>query len=820
MEQVTASLALPVEDAAREQKTEMKNECCGFRHYRSFLCLLLVALFTLSGCTNAEKAKAEHVSRGEAYLKDLKYQEASLEFRNAIQLDGNLAAAHWGLARAYEGLQRFPEMITELQKTLELDKANQDARVKLGNYYLAASLGRQELITEAERLAKETLDRDANHIEGHILMGSVLFSRGDREKAFAELSRAIELNPNRIESYLSMARFYIVTKEHDKAENLYRKAIGINANSPLAYSEYGKFLVQQNRPQEAEAQLLKAVEVGPTDRNARFVLASFYLVNRQLDKAENEYKALAGLDKEKPESQMVLADFYSTVNRVDDSIRIYQDILSKSPDFLQGRYRLAEILLTNKGDTAGAMTQIDEALKKDKHDRQALLLRARVQMLKQQPDAIKAAVEDLKEVLRQEPNSRAGLYFMAQANSSLGLADQARAFAGDLERNYPDYLPAKLMQLQIQLAGGDPKAVISMATDLLARLSKTAPDRENSPQLLAELTQKSYLARGSAQLQSRNFAAARQDFEAARQIAPGDPTPNNNLAFVAVQEGKSDEAIANFENALRVDATNFVALNGIITEYARRKETDKAHSRVDQALSAYPNVAWLHFLKGQAYGYEGNGTAAEASLRRALEIDPNYLPAYSSLAALFINNKQEDRAIEEYKKILAIRPDNAAVYTLIGMLEDARKNYDGAIDSYKKALERDPNSVIAANNLAWNYAAHGKGNLDEAVRLAQMVVQRNPNIAGFVDTLGWVYYKKNLYGAAVEQLRKAIALDEAAARAVKGSPSPTYQYHLGMALKGNGDKGGSQQALQAALRLAEGKTFPYEEDARKALAEL
>jgi tetratricopeptide (TPR) repeat protein len=797
----------------------MKNECCGFRRYRSLLCLLLAAVIGLSGCTSAEKAKAEHVSRGEAYLKELKFQEASLEFRNALQIDNNFAAAHWGLARAQEGLQRYPEMIDSLRKTLELDKSNLEARIKLGNYYLAASMGRPELVAEAERLAKETLERDANNIEGHILMGSILFARNDKEKAFAELNRAIELNPNRVESYLSMARFYIVTKERDKAEELYKKAIAINGNSPLAHSEYGKFLVQGNRMQEAEAALLKSVEVGPTDRNARFVLASFYLVNRQLDKAENEYKALAALDKDKPESQMVLADFYSTVNRVDDSIRIYQDLVSKSPDFLQGRYRLAEILLT-KGDVQGATAQIDEALKKEKNDRQALLLRARLRMQKQQPEALKAAIEDLKEVLRQEPNSRAGLYFMAQANFSLGLIDQARAFAGDLERNYPDYLPAKLMQLQINLTSGDPKIVVSLASELLNRLSKTAPDRDNSPQLLAEITQKSYLARGAAQLQMKNLPAARQDFAAAQQIGPNDPTPHNNLALVSVEENKPEDALASFENALRVDATNFVALNGIITQYAKSKELDKAHSRVDQALSAYPNVSWLHFLKGQVYGYQGNGQAAEASFRRALEIDPNYLPAYSALAALFINTKQEDRAIAEYKKILEIRPDNATVYTLIGMLEDGRQNYDAAIENYRKALERDPNSAIAANNLSWLYAVTGKGNLDEAVRMAQTVVQRNPNVAGFVDTLGWVYYKKNLYAAAVEQLQKAIVLDEAAARAAKVPPSPTYRFHLGMALKGNGDKDGSRRALEAALRLGEQKPFAYAEEARKALATL
>lgn len=798
-------------------KNKMKNECCGVRNSVSFISLFLIAVLALSGCTNAEKAKAEHVKRGEAYLKDQKFQEASLEFRNAIQIDDKLAAAHWGLAQAYEGLQRFPEMITELQKTNELDKNNLESRVKLGNYFLAASRGRPELVTEAERLARETLDKDPNHIEGHILMGGILFSRNDKDKAFAELNHAIQLNPNRVESYLSMARFYIVTTERDKAEELFKRAISLNANSPLAHSEYGKFLVQGNRMQEAEAELLKAVEVGPTDRNARFVLASFYLVNRQLDKAENAYKALAGLDQDKPESQAVLADFYSSINRGDDAIRIYKDILTKSPDYAQGRYRLSEILLQH-GDTQGALAQVEEALKKDQHDRQALLLRARVQMQKQQPDALKAAIEDLKDVLRQEPNSRAGLYFMAQANYSLGLVDQARVFASDLERNYPDYLPAKLMQIQITAAGGDTKSVISLATDLLNRLSKTAPDRDNSPQLLAEIGEKAYLARGAAQLQQKNMAAARQDFEAARQISPSDPAIYNNLALVSLGENKPQDAMASFEDALRVDATNYVALNGIISQYARNHEFDKAHARIDQALGSYPNVSWLHFLKGQIHRLQNNGSAAEAEYRRALEIDPNYLPAYSSLAEMFIAAKQEDRAIAEYQKILAIRPDNAMVYTLIGMLEDARQNLDAAADNYRKALEHDQNAAIAANNLAWLYATTGKGNMDEAVRLAQTVVQRNPNIAGFVDTLGWVYYKKNLYAAAAEQLQKAVALDEAAARSVNGSPSATYQYHLGMALKGKGDKDGSRRALETALRLGEKKPFADVEEAKKALA--
>src|SRR4030095_6339761 len=307
----------------------MQSECRRYVYYPTLLCILFAAVLSFSGCTNPEKAKAEHVRKGEAYLKDSKFQEASLEFRNAIQIDDKYAQAYWGLARAYEGLQRAPEMIEALRRTVLLDANNLDARTKLGNYYLAGGKGRTEFISEADRLAKEILQKDPNHIEGHILMGSILFAQNQKDKAYEELNHAIQLDPNRIESYLSLARFYVVTSDYSKAEEIFRKAISINYNSSVAHTEYGKFLGQTGRMGEAEGELKKAVEVSPTDRASWFVLASYYYVNKRMDQAESAYKALADIDKDKPEGAIVLADFYSSVNRHDEAIKIYQDILAK-----------------------------------------------------------------------------------------------------------------------------------------------------------------------------------------------------------------------------------------------------------------------------------------------------------------------------------------------------------------------------------------------------------------------------------------------------------------------------------------------------------
>jgi tetratricopeptide (TPR) repeat protein len=799
-------------------------ECRSSLKFATLLSLLLAAVFVLNGCTNPEKAKAEHVAKGEAFLKQERYQEASIEFRNAIQIDGNLAAAHWGLARAYEGLGKIQEMIDELSRTTQLDANNLEARAKLGNILLRLSRGRSNYISEADRLAKEILQKDPNYIEGHILMGSVFFHQNNREKALAELNRAIELDPNRVESYVSLANFYVVTEDHAKADETFNRAIAINNNSALAHTEYGRYLVQANRYPEAEVQLLKGVEVEPKNRNSRFVLASFYVVSKQLDKAEAAYKALADMEKDRPESQAMLADFYASIKRSDDAVKLYQDILTKSPDYKQGRYRLGEILLA-RGDTQGAMAQIDELLKQDQHDRQALILRARLRGSTGQAAELKAAVEDLNEVLKQEPNSKAGLYLMAQSKLSLGLIDEARVFAGDLERNYPDYLPAKLIQIQISSMSNDPKIedpkkTVRLATELLDRVSKTAPDQETSAPALADMAVRALVARAAANVRLRNYNASREDLTAARQIAPRYTDIYVNLAALAMADKKYDDAAQLYEEALSISSTDFNALNGMINLYATQNQIEKAHARLDQVLNANPNNASLHYLKAQIYGLQRNAQAAETELRKTLELDSNYVAAYSALGALFINTQQEDRAIAEYKRIIELRPDNPTAYTLIGMLYDARKDYNSATDYYRKALAQDSNAVIAANNLAWLYAVTGTGNLDEAVRLAQGVVQQNPQVAGFVDTLGWVYYKKGLNEVAVEQLRKAVSLDEAAANQAKVSPSPTYRYHLGMALKAKGDAEGAKREIGVALRLADKVPFPDAEEARKALATL
>ena len=780
-----------------------RQECLRARSLRALLlCLLAVSVAFAASCSNPEKAKAEHISRGEAFLKEKKWQEATLEFRNAIQIDEKLASAHWGLAQAYEQLGRIQEALEELQLTVKLDPNNFMARLKLANAYLLAyTNGKEknaEFLAQAEQFANEILARDAKNPDGYVLLANVLSIKGDQKQAEEKIKYAISLDPQRVESYMGLAKFYSQTNRAADAEATYRQAITVNDRSSLAHVEYGRFLVLAGRASDAEAEFRKAAEVEPENRDVRWILASFYLVNKRMDEAEAAYKAWAQLDWDKPEGRSRLADFYATVGRYDEAANLYKEIIQSSPDYARGRYRLGEISL-QRGDTQGANVQVDELLKKNARDMEALFLRARLRLA---GGKAKEAVADLKTVLDQDARNRLGLYFMSEALYRDGQLEQARARAGELERYHPDFLPAKLLQIQINFDAGDAETAKRLAGELLERLSKTAPNGEQTPQLLADVKTNTLLLRGKANLNLRQLAAARADMEAARAAMPNSPLPYVNLADVAFAEGKRPEAVQQIERALQLDRFNSQALTAMTNLAAQDGRLEEARTRIEQLITEQPNNAALQYLRGQSYRI-GNDSQppdaqrAEEAFRRAVELDADYMAAYTALAEIYFSTKQPDRAIAEYRKITERRPDAFEAYRNIGLIEAGRNNHDAAAEYYRRVLSIRPDEPVAANNLAMLYADHGKGNGDEAMQLAQDIVRRYSNNPGFADTLGWVYFKKGLNDAAVEQLQKAVT---GASKA--GGDNSLYRYHLGKALAAKGDRAAARRELQKCLELA------------------
>lgn len=759
----------------------MKADSPKVRFITAVLASLAAAFLVFSGaaCSSAKAVQA-HVERGESYLKERRFPEASLEFRSAIELDKTSATAHYGLARAFEGQQRFAETVDELRQTVKLDKNQLEARVKLGNYLL---LAQPPHVEETEKLIQEIFASEPNYIEGHVLQASVMaVKNAATSEVVAQLEKAINLNPQRVETYLSLARFYVSREKTEDAEKTFRQAFAVNEKSAAAHIEYARFLDQKGRTQDAEKHYLRAAEVEPKEREPLEALAGFYYAHGQLEKAENAYKNLADLNPDRPEEKVLLGDFYAAVDRPADARRIYSEILAVRPEFVQAQMRLGELYLQN-GDNNAAGAQVTEILSRNNKDVQGLTLRARISLKNGEPET---AIKDLQEVLKQEPGNRLALYYMADAQLRAGQTEQARNFIHDLQRYHPNYLHAKLLNAQISFANGEPQTAFNQANELLKGLEKAAPNGEISPSLLAELRVNAFLARGMANLQLGKEQEARADFQIAQKHAPNSVNVYLSQASAA-QRGKNPaEAVSLYEKALQLETRNFDALSGFVSAKIRQKDFPAAHSQLDRAFSANQAdnkmQAALFYLRAQVLAAENKTAEAENALHQSIAANADYLPAYQAYAALLAGSRQVERAIENYRQILQRSPSSDETHTLIGMLEEERGNADAAAENYREALRANPNAAIAANNLAWIIADTGRGNLDEAVTLAQTLVEKYPNEPVYADTLGWVFHKKGQKDRAIAQLRRAVSLEEKAALQAGRAPAQMYKNRLGMVL--------------------------------------
>ena len=745
---------------------------------RLLLTLIISIVLGLAGCGHRA---ASYIAKGEDDLAKRKYHDALMQFRSASELDDSSAKAHWGLARTYEALGQFNDVLDELRKTVELDDTNLEAKAKLGSYYL---LVQPPMVSEAEKLRDQIVLNNPNFIEGQILTATIMAAQGKPDaEVIAQVEQAIAMDPKRVESYVSLERLYMTREKPSNAEAAIKRGIDANPQSPQGYTEYGRFLMYATRNDEAEAQFQKAISIDNGSIEAREAIAEFYTTTRQMPKAEQAYVDLVRIQDNSPESRLELANFYNKSDRRDDAISTLNQILTDSPTYVLARYKLAEIFLAAR-QPAKVTEQLDALLKVNDEDTTALMLRARLGLQQNRPDD---AVKDVEEVLKKYPSDRDGLFLMAQARLAMGQIDHANAFIADLERYHPSYLKTGLLKIQAAFAADDAQTALKLSNETLDRSNTIQPDADQDPEEIQEVRVRAVTSRGLAFLELGNLAGARNDLENVVKMSPRSASAVVNLAKVSVAEKNHAAALELYEKALTMDAQNFDAMSGVVASCIKLQQTAKAHERVGAMLNANAGandvLAALHYLNSTVFDAEKNNASAETELKAAIDLDNTYLAAYSGYADLLAREDRIDEAVAQYKTVLDKHP-SAQVWTMLGILEDGRSNFAAAETAYRKALELAPETPIAANNLAWIISENG-GNLDEALQLATMAVTKNPKSAGYYDTLGWVYLKKGLNSPAVEQMKKAVAMDEATAKTNGTSPNAAYRTRLGMAMAGS-----------------------------------
>ncbi len=272
-----------------------------------------------------------------------------------------------------------------------------------------------------------------------------------------------------------------------------------------------------------------------------------------------------------------------------------------------------------------------------------------------------------------------------------------------------------------------------------------------------------------------------------------------------MQRGEAAAARAAFYEALREAPRSADVRKGIIAAQVAERKFDAARKQIAEwdAIASDPQVK---VLSAQVELAAGNMKAAEQTLKALIASDASQLDAYDLLGRVYASQGKVEDAVQQYEALARRSPSGAAgARTMIGMLQEARKDREGARRAYEQALESDPHAGVAANNLAWIYAADGK--LDEALRLAtiaQASLRRRPEAE---DTLGWIYLQKG------ETSRAIAGFERARDRAPQ---NPVYHYHLGLAHLKSGDNPRARIAFRRALELR--SDFAEAADARTQLA--
>jgi tetratricopeptide (TPR) repeat protein len=750
---------------------------------RSFA--ILVAFAVATGCSkDPGVAAAEYIKSGDRYFDQKKYSEAALQYRNAVQQDPKSGDAHLKLAKTFEATGDLDGAGREFIRAGDAMPANIEAQTRAAQYLL---LSRH--YEDARTRANKALAIDADNVEARIILGNALANLEDLDSALRELEGAIKLAPSSLSGYTSLGAIQLARGNHAEAEAAFRKAVETNPKSLAAHLALANFLWSSNRPQDAEGAFKQALVLDPHNLLAQRALAGFYIGRGRAPEAEPYLKATADADTSPSAPQkFALADYYVTQNRPDDALKVLEPLAGTKETSAAAQTRIASIKYS-KRDGVEAQKIISDVLKRDPKNVAALLVNADILNGQGKTDE---AIGQLRFATAANPGSDRAHFRLGQLLRAKGLTDEAMAEFNEVLKINPAATPAQIELSELNLTKGSRAPALQLAQDA----SKAAP---NNPIVQMNLAR--------AFVANNDFTHA--DPMVARLLSQytNAPAVHALAGSVALAKKDANTARREFSRAAELDPKNFEALSGLVLlDFAARKPAD-AKARVEERLKTSPQDARVLALAARVNASMGDLSTAEQQLRQAIENDPNYLAAYGMLAGLYISQKRLPDARANLEAVVAKRPAAVGPLTLVGMLWEAEGNTAEAVKRYQKALAIDPRAGVAANNLAFRYAQDG-GNLDVALQLAQTAKERLPNAPEIDDTLGWVYYKKNLASMAVPLFEQAVR---------KQPDNAEFQYHLGVSAVKAGEVTKGRKALEQA---SQGQNPVIAAEAKKALAEL
>jgi tetratricopeptide (TPR) repeat protein len=226
---------------------------------------------------------------------------------------------------------------------------------------------------------------------------------------------------------------------------------------------------------------------------------------------------------------------------------------------------------------------------------------------------------------------------------------------------------------------------------------------------------------------------------------------HNDLGIVLADQGRLDEAMAEYKKALRIKPDHANAMINLGAAMQTQGKLGDAIRWYSKALRGRPDFAEGYYYLGIALGAQGKLGEAVRHYSEAVKINPYYVSAYVNLGSALAQQGKTDQAIRNYSRALKIDPYNAEAHYNLGVVLLSLDNSGEAKEHFERALETKPDYAEAHTNLGNVLAAERK--VDEAAAHYRKALRLKPDLVEARNNLASVLYFKGDYAGAWRQIR-------------------------------------------------------------------
>ncbi|MDB4444103.1 tetratricopeptide repeat protein [bacterium] len=215
--------------------------------------------------------------------------------------------------------------------------------------------------------------------------------------------------------------------------------------------------------------------------------------------------------------------------------------------------------------------------------------------------------------------------------------------------------------------------------------------------------------------------------------SPEKARPRYNLGVVIGRQGRIEEAIKQYREAIRIEPAHEKANNNLGNALVRLGRKDEAVDNFNKALRKNPDYADAHNNLANVLGDLGRPKEAMRHYSEVLRINPDHAEARYNLGNFLLGLGRFNEAVSHFSDALRIRPDLADAHYSLGNALAQLEKLKEAVNHYKAAIRINPDHVEAHNNLGSTLISQGKieegmGHFREALRIKPVYSRAHLNI--------------------------------------------------------------------------------------------